>query len=162
MFSQEQLSDAADILDTCRDAGLRLVTAESCTGGLIAGCLTSIAGSSDVLERGYVVYSNESKHDLLGVTAALIDEKGAVSQEVARAMAEGAVAKTGADLAVAVTGIAGPGGGTTAKPVGLVHIAVARAGHNTLHERHHYQGDRETVRLRSLTSALKLLKQQAG
>ncbi len=161
MFSRDQLAAAAEILDACRDGKLMLATAESCTGGLIAGALTSIAGSSDVVERGYVVYSNRAKQDLLGVPAALIESAGAVSEEVARAMADGALAKSGAALSVAVTGIAGPGGGTAAKPVGLVHLAAARRGRPTVHERHVFKGDREAVRLQAVDKALAMLKRQA-
>lgn len=161
MFSRDQLAAAAEILDACRDGKLMLATAESCTGGLIAGALTSIAGSSDVVERGYVVYSNRAKQDLLGVPAALIESAGAVSEEVARAMADGALAKSGASLSVAVTGIAGPGGGTAAKPVGLVHLAAARRGRPTVHERHVFKGDREAVRLQAVDKALAMLKRQA-
>ncbi len=161
MFSRDQLAAAAAILDACRDGKLMLATAESCTGGLIAGALTSIAGSSDVVERGYVVYSNRAKQDLLGVPAALIESAGAVSEEVARAMADGALAKSGASLSVAVTGIAGPGGGTAAKPVGLVHLAAARRGRPTVHERHVFKGDREAVRLQAVDKALAMLKRQA-
>ncbi len=161
MFSRDQLAAAAEILDACRDGKLMLATAESCTGGLIAGALTSIAGSSDVVERGYVVYSNQAKQDLLGVPAALIESAGAVSEEVARAMADGALAKSGASLSVAVTGIAGPGGGTAAKPVGLVHLAAARRGRPTVHERHVFKGDREAVRLQAVDKALAMLKRQA-
>src|SRR5580698_10606896 len=113
-----------------------LATAESCTGGLIAGALTEIAGSSDVVERGFVTYSNAAKTELLGVPAALIDTEGAVSEPVARRMAEGALAHSAADLAVSVTGIAGPGGGTDKKPVGLVWFGLARRGTatRTLHQ----------------------------
>ena len=109
-------------------SGLKLATAESCTGGLIAAILTEVPGSSDVFERGFVTYSNEAKTELLGVPAELIEKHGAVSEEVARAMASGALGHSRADIAVAVTGVAGPGGGTTAKPVGLVHLAAARRG----------------------------------
>ncbi|MBI3709291.1 MAG: CinA family protein [Proteobacteria bacterium] len=119
---------AAALLDTCRHARLKLATAESCTGGLIAATLTEIAGSSDVLERGFVTYSNAAKTELLGIPARLIARHGAVSEAVARAMAEGALDRAPVDLAIAVTGIAGPGGATSRKPVGLVHLACARKG----------------------------------
>src|SRR5262245_14878681 len=126
MFPKPIRKLADDVLQAARSAGLKIATAESCTGGLVAGALTEIAGSSDVVERGFVTYSNQAKCDLLGVTIEMLIAHGAVSEEVARAMAEGAVANSGADVAVSVTGIAGPGGGTATKPVGLVHIACAR------------------------------------
>ena len=119
---------AAALLKRYEAAGLRIATAESCTGGLVAARLTEIPGSSTVVDRGFVTYSNAAKTEMLGVPAGLIAQHGAVSEAVARAMAEGALARSGADVAVAVTGIAGPGGATAAKPVGLVHFAVARAG----------------------------------
>ena len=111
-----------------RATGLKLATAKSCTGGLIAGAITEIAGSSDVFDRGFVTYSNEAKAEMLGVPPALIAAHGAVSPEVAMAMAEGALRHSRADVAVAVTGVAGPGGGTTSKPVGLVYLCAARSG----------------------------------
>ena len=125
MFSEALLDQARDILAAARAKILRIVTAESCTGGLIAALFTEIAGSSDVFERGFVTYSNEAKEDLLGVPTDLIHKHGAVSAEVARSMAEGALQHSLAQIAVAVTGIAGPGGGTDQKPVGLVYIAIA-------------------------------------
>jgi nicotinamide-nucleotide amidase len=137
-------------------AGLKLATAESCTGGLIAACLTEIAGSSDVLERGFVTYSNEAKSELLGVPAALIAEKGAVSAEVAEAMAEGAIARSRADAAVSVTGIAGPDGGTAEKPVGLVYLGACRRDHRPRHLRYVFDGDRAAVRRAALDAALEL------
>ena len=126
MFSAALLAQAEKLLADARARELKIVTAESCTGGLIAGLLTEIPGSSDVVERGFVTYSNDSKHELLGVPNDLMIQHGAVSSEVARAMALGALRHARADLAVAVTGIAGPGGGTESKPVGLVHLAAAR------------------------------------
>ena len=150
MFTASQITAATALLAQFRRNGLKLATAESCTGGLIAGLLTEIAGSSDVVERGFVVYSNAAKAELLGVPSALIDAHGAVSEPVARAMAEGAIAKSRADVAVAVTGVAGPGGGTAAKPVGLVHIAAARRGHPTEHREHRF-GDRGRSAVRSVT-----------
>ncbi|MDP6351836.1 MAG: nicotinamide-nucleotide amidohydrolase family protein, partial [Alphaproteobacteria bacterium] len=136
--------------------------AESCTGGLVAGCLTEIAGSSDVLERGFVTYSNEAKEALLGVSAALIESDGAVSEAVARAMAEGALRHAPVDIAVAVTGIAGPGGATEAKPVGLVHLAGARTGAATRHIRRQFPGDRSAVRMAAVAAALDLLTEVAA
>jgi nicotinamide-nucleotide amidase len=159
MFPQPLLDLARAVLAKARQEGLRLATAESCTGGLIAALLTEIPGSSDVFECGFVVYSNRAKSDLLGVPADLIADQGAVSEAVARAMAEGAVTKSDAQLAVAVTGIAGPGGGTKLKPVGLVHIAAARDGRPILHEVHRF-GDigRSEIRLASVEAALGLLR----
>ena len=159
MFLPAMLDEAARLLDALRAHGLRLVTAESCTGGLIAALLTGIAGSSDVVERGFVTYSNDAKQEILRVPASMIEEHGAVSEAVARAMAEGALAHSHADLAVSVTGIVGPGGGSAAKPVGLVHLAAARTGKPTLHQECRF-GDigRGAVRLRSLEVALSLLR----
>src|SRR5437763_8319091 len=128
MFDPNLLQLATNVLDKARDEKLRIAAAESCTGGLVASLLTEIAGASDVFERGFVVYSNEAKSDLLGVPGETIKIEGAVSESVARAMAEGAIKHSNAQVAVAVTGIAGPGGGTAEKPVGLVHIAAAREG----------------------------------
>ena len=126
MFGEILLAQAKQFLDGARAQGLRVVTAESCTGGLIAALLTEIPGASDVMERGFVTYSNEAKEDLLGVPGDLIRQYGAVSEPVAHAMAQGALQHSLAHLAVAVTGIAGPGGGTAEKPVGLVYVAALR------------------------------------
>jgi nicotinamide-nucleotide amidase len=156
-FDAASLDLARRVLAACERQSLRLATAESCTGGLIAACLTEIAGSSAVVERGYVTYDNRAKQEMLGVPQELLESVGAVSREVALAMAEGARARAGVDLAVAVTGIAGPGGATPAKPVGLVHIALAAAGTATRHERHHFTGDRSAVRRASLDAALTLI-----
>lgn len=148
---------AREVLDACRKRGVMIATAESCTGGLIAAALTDIAGSSDVVERGFVTYSNEAKNEMIGVPAALIAEKGAVSKEVALAMAEGALAHSRAGVSVAVTGIAGPGGGSAEKPVGLVHIASARAGHATLHRECRFgEKPREEIRHATVLAALDL------
>lgn len=158
-FSPHLLRLAETLLAESRAKNLRLALAESCTGGLVAACLTEIPGASDVLERGFVIYSNRAKIEMLGVSASLIEQKGAVSEEVARAMAEGALAHSDAQLAVAVTGIAGPGGGTTEKPVGLVHIAAARADNKLLHEAHHFGNiGRAQIRLKSVEVALELLQ----
>ena len=158
MFSVAITLAARALLDSCRARGLRIATAESCTGGLIAAALTAIPGSSDVVERGFVTYSNEAKIELLGVPAELIAAHGAVSMEVALAMAEGALTHSRADIAIAVTGIAGPGGGSADKPVGLVHIAVARRGGARLHEEKRF-GDigRDEVRECSVELAFLLL-----
>ncbi len=153
---------ATRLLDLCRDQGLMIVTAESCTGGLVAGALTAIAGSSAVVDRGFVTYSNEAKAEALGVPMALIEAHGAVSEPVARAMADGALAHSRADVAVAVTGIAGPGGGGVDKPVGLVHFAAARRGHPSIARRHVFAGDRDAVREQAVATALALLTEIAG
>src|SRR6185312_12026725 len=141
--------------------GLRVATAESCTGGMIAAALTAIAGSSDVVERGFVTYSNEAKGELLRVPAPLIAQCGAVSAEVAEAMARGALAHAPVDLAVSVTGIAGPGGATATKPVGLVHLGIIRRGGAARTERHVFAGDRRAVRAASVARALELLAEAA-
>ncbi len=125
---------ASQVLEKCRAHGLRLVTAESCTGGLIATTLTDIPGCSDVFDRGFITYSNQAKCDMLGVDPDLIAQQGAVSELVARHMAQGALTHSGCDIAVAVTGVAGPGGGSEGKPVGTVHIAVAESQGMTHHE----------------------------
>jgi nicotinamide-nucleotide amidase len=144
----------ARLADALRARGERLATAESCTGGLIAAACTDLAGSSDWFERGLVSYSNEAKTELLGVDAALIRAHGAVSEPVARAMAAGALAHSRADWAVAVTGIAGPGGGSAAKPVGLVWLAWCRLGGEPQAERHVFPGDRAAVRAATVVRAL--------
>ncbi len=148
---------AGQVLDACKDRGIMLVTAESCTGGLIAGALTDIAGSSAVVERGFVTYSNEAKNEMLGVPLPLFESVGAVSEEVARAMAVGAIQHSSAQVAVSVTGIAGPGGGSPEKPVGLVHMAVARDGSTTEHQEHIFPGDRTAVREQTVQAALGLV-----
>jgi nicotinamide-nucleotide amidase len=144
----------SQLADALRSRGERLATAESCTGGLIAAACTDLAGSSDWFERGMVSYSNEAKTDLLGVDAALISAHGAVSEPVARAMAAGALARSNADWAVAVTGIAGPGGGSADKPVGLVWLAWCRRGGEPQAERHVFPGDRAAVRGAPVARAL--------
>lgn len=157
-FSAELTAQAEQVLAAARTHHLLLCTAESCTGGLIAGLLTEIPGSSDVVDRGFVTYSNEAKTEMLGVSPETLAAHGAVSQETAIAMAEGAVHHARADISVAVTGIAGPGGGTTEKPVGLVHIAAFRSGYAPWHEACHF-GDpgRDIVRLRTVATALAFL-----
>lgn len=153
-FSRHNLDLADKIIKICATKKLRLATAESCTGGLISACLTEISGSSAVVDRGYVVYSNQAKQDLLGVPADLIEQFGAVSEEVARAMAAGARTRAGVDLAVAVTGVAGPGGGSVTKPVGLVHRALC-FGQQVDHVRDMFDGDRYQVRDGTLKASLK-------
>ena len=146
---------AVNVLHRCRAIGLKLATAESCTGGLIAGILTEIEGASDVFECGFVTYSNHAKSQMLGVPVRLLQNCGAVSEEVAISMAENAVARSNANLAVAVTGIAGPGGGTIVKPIGLVHMAISLEDHTTLHFRDVFKGGRETIRSTTVNTALK-------
>jgi nicotinamide-nucleotide amidase len=157
MIDADILRQAEGVLAACRAAGLRIATAESCTGGLIAAALTAIAGSSDVVDRGFVTYSNAAKTEMLGVPADLIDAEGAVSEPVARRMAEGALAHSAADVSVSVTGIAGPGGGSAAKPVGLVWFGLARRGTATLTLRKVFPGDRAEVRRAAVAQALALL-----
>ena len=158
MFPEEIDSLARLVLDLAREAGVTLATVESCTGGLVAGALTAVPGSSDVVDRGFVTYSNAAKTALVGVPEALIADYGAVSEPVARAMAEGGVKAAGVDFAVAITGVAGPGGGTAQKPVGLVHFAVAGVGRATAHRELRF-GDigREAVRLQSVRVALEMI-----
>jgi len=154
---------AVRVLDACRRRGLTVATAESCTGGLVSGALTEIPGSSDVVDRGFVTYSNAAKEAMLGVPAAVLDRHGAVSRETAEAMAAGALAMSGADLAIAVTGIAGPGGGSAEKPVGLVHFAAAaRDGRHIHREKRFGDVGRGTVRARSVAEALAMLEMLAA
>lgn len=156
-FSKDCLDLAADIVTRAAARGWTLATAESCTGGLIAACLTEIAGSSAVVDRGFVTYSNRAKQELLSVPEALLETHGAVSAEVARAMAEGARERAGVDLAIAVTGIAGPGGATETKPVGLVHLALStRDGTEAVHQV--FPGDRQAVRQATLERALHMVR----
>ncbi|HEU0070457.1 MAG TPA: CinA family protein [Alphaproteobacteria bacterium] len=161
-FPADILAQAESVLAAARAQGLRIATAESCTGGLVAGALTEIAGSSDVVECGFVTYANAAKTALLGVSPAWLDDPnvGAVSEVVARAMAEGALRAAPIDLAVGITGIAGPGGGSAHKPVGLVHFGCARAGRPTLHERHVFAGNRSEIRLAAVRVALAMIAKQ--
>jgi nicotinamide-nucleotide amidase len=153
---------AAAVLDACRARKLKVATAESCTGGLVAGALTEIAGSSDVVDRGFVTYSNEAKQQMLGVASETLRDYGAVSRQTAEEMARGAIAHSNAQIAVAVTGVAGPGGGSADKPVGLVHFATASRGGALAHKEMRY-GDigRASVRQRSVLEALAMLKEMA-
>ncbi len=157
MLDPAILTEAADTLQRLRARGHRVATAESCTGGLIAAALTHVAGSSDVVDRGFVTYSNAAKTEMLGVPAELISAYGAVSEPVAAAMALGALARSGADLAVAVTGIAGPGGGSADKPVGLVWFGLARQGQPVQTQHRVFAGDRAAVRAATVALALHLL-----
>jgi nicotinamide-nucleotide amidase len=161
MIDAEVRAAAERVLDLCRARSLKVTTAESCTGGLVAGALTDIAGSSDVVDSGFVTYSNQAKESMVGVPATILAAHGAVSRETAEAMAQGALGRTGVDLSVAITGLAGPGGGSAEKPVGLVHFAAARAG-KVLHREKRF-GDlgRSEVRRRSVLVALELLTEIA-
>jgi nicotinamide-nucleotide amidase len=161
--SEDRRAAAIAVLDICRARGLKVATAESCTGGLVAGALTEIAGSSDVFDRGFVTYSNDAKQQMLGVPADTINKHGAVSRQTAEAMAHGALGKGGADIVVAITGIAGPGGGSADKPVGLVHFAAASRSGKLAHAEIRY-GDigREQVRRKSVLQALAMLHGLAG
>lgn len=154
---------ARKLLALCKTHGLKIATAESCTGGLLSATLTEIPGSSEVVDRGFVTYSDESKRQMLGVPPALLKRHGAVSRETAQAMAKGALARSGVHITIAITGIAGPGGGSKAKPVGLVHIAAATRGGRLLHRACKF-GDigRSRVREKSVLQALAMLKALAG
>jgi nicotinamide-nucleotide amidase len=159
-MNNDSIRDAAvRVLDACRMHGLKVATAESCTGGLVAGALTEIPGSSDVLDRGFVTYSNAAKETMLAVPITILERYGAVSRETAAAMAAGALAMSDADLTVAVTGIAGPGGGSAEKPVGLVHFAAAARDGRRIHREKRY-GDvgRSPVRAHAVAEALAMLE----
>jgi len=162
LFPKEILQRASRLVAVCKSRGLSIATAESCTGGLIAGAITEIAGSSAVFERGFVTYSNEAKIELLGVPEEVLAGHGAVSEPVARAMAEGALHNSSATIAVAVTGIAGPSGGSAEKPIGLVHLACARRGKPTIHAREVFPGDRAAIRLGTVAKALEMLLTQSA
>ena len=161
-MSEELRLAATAVLDACRARGLKVATAESCTGGLVAGALTEIAGSSDVVDRGFVTYSNEAKQQMLGVPGDTLKKFGAVSRETAEAMARGALGNANADVVVAITGIAGPGGGSADKPVGLVHFAAASRSGKLTHSEVRY-GDigRGLVREKSVLQALAMLMAMA-
>ncbi|WP_237481669.1 CinA family protein [Lichenibacterium dinghuense] len=159
MLPPPLLDRAAALVAACRARGLALATAESCTGGLVSALLTEVPGSSAAFDRGFATYSNEAKTEMLGVPADLIAAEGAVSEAVARVMAAGALARSRADAAVAITGVAGPGGGTAAKPVGLVHFALARRGEGVIAvERRFGALGRSEVRLASVAQALDLFE----
>lgn len=160
MIPDTLLTEAEALLAACRAKGIRLATAESSTGGLIAATLTAVAGSSDVVDRGFVTYSNEAKSDLIGVPMALIEAHGAVSEQVARAMAEGALARSRATIAVSVTGVAGPGGGSAEKPVGTVCFGLAKKGQPAIAERHVLRGDRGGIRAATVAHAFAMIRAQ--
>ena len=159
MFSEDLITAAAELLTACRAAGLKIVTAESCTGGLVAALLTTVPGASDAVDSGFITYSNDAKSDTLGVATELIAQHGAVSAVVAREMATGALEHSNAELAIAVTGVAGPGGGTSAKPVGLVYIAVQRMGQEPIVKECRFgEIGRGAVRLAAVREAVHLAR----
>lgn len=162
MFTEEYLHAATQTLTRLRENGLRLATAESCTGGLVAGLLTAIGGSSDVVERGWVTYSNEAKIQELGVSAEIIDEFSPVSEETALAMAKGILAHSPADIALSVTGIAGPGGSSEGKPVGLVWFGYGKRGKTIHSQKEIFPGNRQQVRDAAVLCALQLIQQALG
>lgn len=163
MFPDDLKVNAQQLLAELRGQEMLFASAESCTGGLIAALMTEIPGSSDVVDRGFVTYSNDAKIEMLGINAGLIDTYGAVSREVALAMAEGALVHSNADIAVSCTGVAGPGGGTGEKPVGLVHIAAERIGLPPLHRECRFGAiGREAIRMQTVVAALELVRKAAG
>lgn len=157
LFPHELCEKANAILAACKQQGVKLATVESCTGGMLSAILTELPGSSNMFTHGFVTYANEAKSEMVGVDAALIQTHGAVSEPVARAMAEGALQCSSTDLAVAITGIAGPKGGSEQKPVGTVHLACAMQGKETLHQCRHFTGDRSAVRLAAVACALEMI-----
>lgn len=157
LYSNVMQRNAEKLLKICEGKGLKIATVESCTGGLLAGLLTAVPGSSAVVERGYVTYSNEAKAEEVGVDTALIDTHGAVSREVAQAMAMGALDHAPVDLTASITGVAGPGGGTASKPVGLVYIGAARRGTGVEVRENRFDGDRNAIREESVRVALEML-----
>ena len=158
MFDDQLLYDADQILKLCKKFDFKLSTAESCTGGLIISCLTEISGSSDVIDRGFITYSNEAKIELLGVPNLLIALHGAVSEEVAIAMSEGALSRSMSDITIAVTGVAGPGGGTEDKPVGLVHFACSGRGRTTQSLKQIFPGSRSAIRDATVQTAFTVIR----
>ena len=163
IFDRELILSAKDVLDICRENGWTIATAESCTGGLVSAVLTDVAGSSAVVDRAFVTYSNEAKAQMLGVDEDLILSDGAVSERVARAMAEGALKNSNATISVSCTGVAGPGGGTAEKPVGLVHIAAARADMPTYHERCLFEDNgRASIRTATVLAIFEIIKSMAS
>lgn len=160
MFSRELLDRAAKALELARGKGVRIATAETCTAGLISSCLTSVPGASQIFERGFVLYHESAKATGLGVPEAVSKAHGAVSAEVTRGLAEGALTHSTAGVAVAVTGYAGPGGGNAKNPVGTVYVAAAGAGRDSVGERHQFSGDRDAVRLQAVGAALDILIRQ--
>ncbi len=160
LFSNDLLQQADILLRSLQARDLKLATAESCTGGMVGALLTETPGGSRSFTHGYVTYVNQAKTEMLGVKESLLKEYGAVSEEVAIAMAEGALKASSADVSVSITGIAGPGGATATKPVGLVHFASARKGYSTLHLAERFSGNRTLVRLQATAMALELVMRQ--
>ena len=158
MLNSNTLVRASEIIQLCKAANCRVSTVESCTGGLITAALTAVSGSSDVVDRGFTTYSNEAKNELVGVPMELIDAHGAVSEEVARAMAEGGLQRSNANITVSVTGIAGPGGGTETKPVGLIHFGCASKTKTTKACHKVFSGDRAAVREATVLQAFKMIE----
>lgn len=162
LFTPDFMKKAENLLQLCLAKQLRVATAESCTGGLVAGLLTEIPGSSQVIDRGFVTYDNGAKVEMLGVSEATLAAFGAVSAEIAREMAAGALERSPAQLAVAITGVAGPGGGSPAKPVGLVHFAARRADAEPVNRHEIFKGDRTAIRLASVGVAIAMLSEMAA
>jgi len=160
MVPDTLLAEAEELLTACRAKHVMLATAESCTGGLIAAILTGIAGSSDVVDRGFIAYSNAAKNEIIGVPMALMQTHGAVSEEVARAMAEGALSRSRATIAVSVTGVAGPGGSSVEKPVGLTCFGLAKRGQAIISERTVFPGDRTGIRIAMVARAFLMIRAQ--
>jgi nicotinamide-nucleotide amidase len=160
MFSLEIETNARLLVDEARERSLRIVAAESCTGGLVSAAITAVSGSSDVFDRGLITYSNRAKQDLLGIAGDLIADYGAVSEPVVRMMAEGALENSNAHVSVAITGVAGPTGGTEMKPVGLVHFATCRANQSVMHRVERFDSDlgREQIQLAAVQIALEMLR----
>ena len=160
MFTTKLNKLANKLILACRKKNIKIASAESCTGGLIAGCITSVAGSSDVFERGFNTYSNEAKSELLNIPLEVIASNGAVSKATAIAMCEGALKNAPVQLTISVTGIAGPGGGTIEKPVGTVYMASARVGKSTIEKSYLFNGNRDQIRLYTIEKALELMLSQ--
>ena len=162
MFEPALVQSGKAVIDAARAAGVRIVTVETCTGGLVSGCLTSVPGASEVFERGFVLYHSSAKATGLGVPDSISSQHGAVSAEVTKALAEGGLAHSTAGISVAVTGYAGPGGGNERDPVGTCYIAASRTGSETLVQRHQFSGDRNAVRAAAVKSALGLIVKAIG
>ncbi|HIF60415.1 MAG TPA: CinA family protein [Rhodospirillales bacterium] len=160
MFPKELTELTNKLISSCRNQDIKIATAESCTGGLIAGCLTSISGSSDVFERGFNTYSNNAKVEMLDVPIDMIIARGAVSETVAIAMCEGALKNAPVQLTVSVTGIAGPAGGTHEKPIGTVYIASARDGRDTVSKCYTFDGNRDKIRVSTIKKAIEIMLSQ--